>query len=291
MDWSQRMNLALDFIENNLDADISIDEVARKAYSSMYHFHRMFYAQFNTTPAEYIRRRRLTKAASEVVLGNTKIIDIAFKYGYESPNAFTCAFRNIHGVTPSAARSGQVKLKAFRRASCKFNSKGKPMLDYRIIEQPAFEVLGKSKNFEFEEFVKQGPKFWKDYVSSSEYQALYEITNGRAGLVSDAPMMSVYFPNDSGSRDLFTDVLAIEKPVEVDNKSFEVFKIPKATYAEFNCTYQTSMKTNRAIYGDWFNATGYERDGNKPDVAAYFPIPFKPMKDMGVRWWIPVKVT
>jgi len=57
---------------------------------------------------------------------------------------------------------------------------------------------------------------------------------------------------------------------------------------EFNCTYQSSMKTNRYIYGEWFSSTGYEHDGNKPDIAAYFPVAFRPIKEMGIRWWIPI---
>jgi AraC family transcriptional regulator len=100
--------------------------------------------------------------------------------------------------------------------------------------------------------------------------------------------MSVYFPDDHQNRDSFTDVLAIEAAPEIETKEFEVYSVPAATYAEFNCTYQTSMKTNRYIYGEWFASTGYERDGNKPDIAAYFPVAFRPIKEMGVRWWIPV---
>lgn len=288
MDWLKRMNLAIDFIEDNLDSEIAIEEAARKAYSSMFHFHRMFLALFNVTPGEYIRRRRLTLAASEVISSDQKLIDIASKYSYDSPNAFTRAFRNVYGLNPSEARKSQVKLKAYKRISSDSDVKGSDMLDYRIIEKPTFRVLGKSKEFNFEQFSKEGPKYWKSYVASKHYNSLWGLTNGRSGAVSEAPMMSVYFPSDHASRESFTDVLAIESSPALENNGFEYFTIPKATYAEFNCTYQTSMKTNRYIYGEWFASTGYERDGNKPDIAAYFPIAFRPMKDMGIRWWIPV---
>ncbi|TQV88242.1 AraC family transcriptional regulator [Aliikangiella coralliicola] len=288
MDWSKRMNLAIEFIEDNLDGEIAIDEVAKIAYSSKYHFHRMFYAIFNVTPAEYIRKRKLTKAAAELVSGDERVIDIASKYGYDSPNAFTRAFRKLHGVNPGKVRSSQVKLSAYNRVSFQLETKGKAMLDYRIIEKPAFKVRGKSKDFEFDQFVKEGRKFWKEYVSSNEYNLLFELTSGRCGPVSEAPLMSVYFPNEQGNKEAFTDVLAIENTSEIDSNKFDTYSIPTATYAEFNCTYQTSMKTNRYIYGEWFASTGYERDGNKPDIAAYFPIAFRPMRDMGIRWWIPV---
>ncbi|MCW8998216.1 MAG: AraC family transcriptional regulator, partial [Kangiellaceae bacterium] len=264
MDWSKRMNLAIEYIEDNLDGDIAIEEVAKIAYSSKYHFHRMFYAIFNVTPAEYIRNRKLTKAAADLVSGDGRVIDIASKYGYDSPNAFTRAFRKLHGLNPSKVRSSQVKLSAYNRVSFHLETKGKEMLDYRIIDKPAFKVLGKSKDFEFDKFVKEGPKFWKDYVSSDEYKLLLELTNGRCGLISEAPLMSVYFPNEQRSKNAFTDILAIEKIFEAGSKKetgsnkeidskqevsskkeigsnkFDTYSIPTATYAEFNCTYQTS---------------------------------------------------
>ena len=83
-------------------------------------------------------------------------------------------------------------------------------------------------------------------------------------------------------------MLGFEVPSGMDVGKRKVYKLPAATYAEFNCTYRTSMKTNRYIYREWFSSVGYERDGNKPDIAAYFPIAFRPMSEMGVRWWIPV---
>jgi AraC family transcriptional regulator len=100
--------------------------------------------------------------------------------------------------------------------------------------------------------------------------------------------MSVYLPDENGKRDSLTDILGTEKSNETDPGIFTVFHIPAATYAEFNCTYQTSVKMNKFIYGEWFPSTGYERDEQKPDIAAYFPVAFMSTKGMGVRWWIPV---
>jgi AraC family transcriptional regulator len=162
------------------------------------------------------------------------------------------------------------------------------MFDYRIIEKPEFRVLGKSKEFEFDKFIKNGAKFWKEYVNSDEYKLLWELTKGRCGPVTEAPLMSVYIPKDNGSRDCFTDILGLEVTSKIVSNEFGVYSVPSATYAEFNCTYQTSMKTNRYIYGEWFASTGYERDGDKPDIAAYFPVAFRSVKEMGIRWWVPV---
>jgi len=113
MTWSQRMNLAIEYIESNLDSALSIEDVAKEACCSKYHFHRMFFANFKITCAEYIRRRKLTLAAVELMNTNESIVDIAFKFGYESPNTFTRAFRNIHGINPSKARLGGTSLSSY----------------------------------------------------------------------------------------------------------------------------------------------------------------------------------
>lgn len=160
-------------------------------------------------------------------------------------------------------------------------------MNYKIVEKPAFDVVGKSKKFMHDEFFEKGSKFWKEYVSTDAYKKLWGLTNGGCGLVTQTPLMSVYLPED-GSRDTFVDILGVEKMAEMDVEEFEVFHIPAATYAEFHCAYQGSMKMNKYIYAEWFVSTGYERDEDKPDIAAYFPMPFGAMKDMGVRWWIPV---
>lgn len=288
MNWSTRIDMSIDYIEDNLTETISIGQAAKIAGSSRYHFHRMFYAMIGVTPADYIRKRRMTLAATELATSDERVIDIALKYGFESPNAFTRAFRKLHGLPPSQARFPKAAFKVFYRASANLKNKGKMMLNYTIIEKSCFKLVGKSQSFEFEQFVKDGPKFWKGYVGSENYKSLWELTQGSQGENSEAPLMSAYFPDEAGGRDVFTDVLGVEFTSDTVVESFDSFSVPSATYAEFNCTYRTSMKTNRYIYGEWFASTGFERDSDKPDIAAYFPVAFRPLSEMRVRWWIPI---
>ena len=288
MNWSQRMNAAIEYIEKNLGEPLSLEDVAKVACCSKYHFHRIFFAHFEVTCSEYIRRRKLTLAAVEIMNSDKNIVDISLSYGYESANAFTRAFRNIHQVNPSMLRSGSVTLSSYNQVFFPSEYRGGEKMDYKIIQRPEFNLVGKSKHFDFDTFVKDGSKFWKEYVTSSDYQKLYNITDGRPGSVTNAPLLSVYFPKEDRKRDEFIDVLGVEATTDMAGNEFEAYTVPLATYAEFNCTYKTSMKTNRYIYREWFSSTGYERDGNKPDIVAYFPIPFKPMTEMRIRWWIPV---
>ncbi len=288
MDWNKRINAAIDYIESNLESKLDINAAAKTAYSSPFHFQRMFNAMLGVTPAEYVRRRKLSEAAKELASENIKVMDVVSKYGFESPNAFTRAFRNIYDINPSEVRSSKAALSVFPRESCRIDIKGSPTMNYRIIQKPAFEIIGKGQLFDFDKFMKEAPKFWKKYVATKEYQSLCSLNNGRCGKVSQASLMSVYIPDENGRRSTFTDVLAVEDDSDSVIPSLERFTIPAATYAEFNCTYNASAKMNKYIYGEWFSETGYERDGSKPDIAAYFPVAFRPMKDMQVRWWIPI---
>lgn len=288
MDWLAKMCLVIDYLESNLEGDISLEEAARIACSSRYHFHRMFYALFEVTPAEYVRRRRLTKAAVALSKGSHSVTDTAIRLGYDSPNAFTRAFRKQHGVNPSKINTSPNTITAFDRADIDKVKRGGAMLEYKIVERPEFYLVGASKSFDFDDFVKEGSKYWKQFVASEYYRALWDLTRGSEGHVSKAPLISAYFPSEPGSRDTFTDVLGVEFDNHVNLPNIDKFHVPAATYAQFTCTYNASMKTNRAIYGEWFSATGYQRDEKKPDLAAYFPMAFRPLKDMVIRWWIPI---
>ncbi|WP_331281696.1 helix-turn-helix transcriptional regulator [Paenibacillus sp. FSL P4-0081] len=113
MDWLDRMNNAMEYVEKHLADVIDFNQAARIACCSTYHFQRMFSFITDVPLSEYIRRRRMTLAAFELQQGGTRIIDIAMKYGYESPEAFSRAFKKMHGVMPMSARDKGVSLKAY----------------------------------------------------------------------------------------------------------------------------------------------------------------------------------
>ena len=137
----------MDYIEENLDSEIEYTTLAGLACCSEFHFSRMFSSLTGVPLSEYIRRRRLTKAAFEIQTGNVKIIDIAFKYGYESPDAFTRAFRLLHGVTPNVAKQSGINLKAYPRLSFQIIIRGDAEMQYRI-ENIDFELRFIGKAFQ-----------------------------------------------------------------------------------------------------------------------------------------------
>ncbi|MEC0307945.1 AraC family transcriptional regulator [Paenibacillus lautus] len=125
MDWLTRMNRALDYIEMNISGEIDLTEIARQACCSCYQFQRMFSFITDVTLAEYIRRRRLTLAAIDLLNSDTKVIDIAIKYGYDSPVSFARAFQSMHGVNPTTARQRKRRVESISTAFLSyFNQRG-----------------------------------------------------------------------------------------------------------------------------------------------------------------------
>jgi AraC family transcriptional regulator len=145
MDLLKNMNGAIRYIEENLTNDIDFKDTAKRAYCSEYHFKRMFSFLAGITLSEYIRRRRLTLAAFELKGSNLKVIDIAMKYGYNSPDSFARAFQNLHGITPSEARDNGHSLKAYPPMTFQLSIKGGIEMNYRIEEKEAFRIVGIKK--------------------------------------------------------------------------------------------------------------------------------------------------
>ena len=132
MNWHERINEAFNYIEAHLDSNLDIDQVANIMCQSTVSFQRTFSILMNISIYEYIRRRRMTLAAIELQTSSIKVIDVALKYGYESPESFTRAFKEIHGISPSIARKKGVRLNLFPRITFQLTIKGDFEMDYEM---------------------------------------------------------------------------------------------------------------------------------------------------------------
>jgi AraC family transcriptional regulator len=147
LDWIIGIQNAINYIEDNITEDLDYDDIAKVSFSSLFHFQRVFGILCGYTVGEYIRNRRLTLAGVDLVRGNEKIIDVAFKYGYETPESFTKAFQKFHGITPSQARRNGANLKSFSRLNIKVSLEGGSIMNYRIEEKSAMLLTGYKKRF------------------------------------------------------------------------------------------------------------------------------------------------
>lgn len=142
MEWLERLNYAIDYIEEHLAEEIRYDEAAKIACCSTFHFQRMFSYIAGVPLSEYIRRRRMTVAAFELQQSAVKVIDLALRFGYDSPTAFNRAFQGVHGVPPTAAKETGVALNTYPRISFHISIKGDAKMDYRIEKKEAFRIVG-----------------------------------------------------------------------------------------------------------------------------------------------------
>ena len=144
MDWLKRMNSVLDYIENSLDDDIDENKIAVLSALPRGMFQRIFAIITDMTLSEYIRKRRLTQAVSDIRNTNARIIDIAIKYGYISANAFSSAFKSFHGVTSYARASGS-QLQIFHPLvfTLTLYERGGNIMQYRNIKCFDFEGFSK----------------------------------------------------------------------------------------------------------------------------------------------------
>ena len=113
LDCQNNINQIIDYLESKMNEEIDLEQAARYSGYSLWEFQRIFSFLTNTTVGAYIRKRKLSLAANDILSGDAKIIDIALKYGYESPTAFSRAFNQLFGVSPSSARDERVSLELY----------------------------------------------------------------------------------------------------------------------------------------------------------------------------------
>ncbi len=142
MEWIERLNEAMGYMEEHLADEIDMEKLGKIACCSSYHFQRMFTYMAGVPLSEYIRRRKMSLAAVDLQGKDRKIIDVAAKYGYSSPTAFNRAFQSVHGIAPSAVKNEGVSVKSFPPIQFKITVKGVEEMNYRIETKDAFRITG-----------------------------------------------------------------------------------------------------------------------------------------------------
>ncbi|MDO4270221.1 MAG: AraC family transcriptional regulator [Eubacteriales bacterium] len=148
MDWVTGLQNAIDYMEEHLTEPLDYAEIAKRAYSSSFHFQRIFGILCGYTVGEYIRMRRLTLAGSALAGSDCRVVDVALRYGYDSPESFARAFQRFHGIKPSQARENSARLRSFSRLSVKLILEGGRTMEYRIEKKDAFRVIAKKERMQ-----------------------------------------------------------------------------------------------------------------------------------------------
>lgn len=285
MEWLDKMTDAIDYMEKHMEEQLDIEKVAKAAYSSTFHFQRMFHMLTGMTVAEYVRKRKLTLAAQELAMSSAaRVLDVALKYGYDSPESFAKAFRRVHGITPSAAREAGANLKAYPRISFHLSLKGDKDMDYRIVERKEFNVVGKALKVTTKdnESTKRIPEFWNECGKDGTIEKLCTALIGSNVLLGICMDMEL-------EKEQFTYMIAVEGNDISKDSAITARTIPAATWAVFTSVGPMPgaiQKVIEKIYQEWFPATGYEH-AEAPELEVYPPGDTM-AEDYHCEVWIPV---
>ncbi|WP_075981252.1 AraC family transcriptional regulator [Bacillus massilinigeriensis] len=286
MGWVESLQRAIDYMETHLLEDMTIEEIAKEANASEFHFQRTFAILTDSSVGEYLRQRRLTLAAQELSNTNIKIIDLAYKYGYETPEAFSKAFRKQHGITPREARGNKGKLKAYNRLVIQVSLKGVEPMRYKIVKRESFQIVGVKREFSLinEENLKGIPLMWNDVHTNGTVEALVPFNNGEI-----KGLLGVCVDKREQSADKIDYWIGTEHLGEKPD-GFESLTIPASKWGVFEVhgpMPEAMQKTWRQIFSEWFPSNHYEHAGT-PELEVY-PDEDSASPNYYSEIWIPLK--
>ena len=279
MEWLTCIKETISYIENNLKESITLKDVANNVCISPYFLERGFSLMTGYGIGEYIRNRRLYLAALDLKNSDEKIIDIAFKYCYETPESFTKAFSRFHGVTPTQARDG-AGIKGFLPLTINIKIKGGDEMNYKIKTLQSFKVVGFEKEFDIENSYEMIPKFWDEIFTNVDKQTLSKYGIGEYGVCVDDLEGTKFRYLIAGKYD------GGEVPA-----GMSVYELPKQEWAIFECVGpcpETLQKINTQIFHEWLPGNpDYEFCG-KANIEWYSDSD-NTSSDYHSQIWIPVK--
>lgn len=286
MDWALGIQNAVDYIEEHITEELDFEEIARRAASSGFYFQRIFGALCGYSLGEYIRNRRLTLAGNELSAKGGKVIDIAFKYGYDSPESFARAFSKFHGITPSQAKKDGSQLRSFSRLYVNLTLKGGSTMDYKIIEKEAFTVLEKvsTQSIVDSENKNTIPDFWTASHQNGTVKTLLDLTDDKTYIFG---ICYGNIPEDQKTFD-YSIAAVCDKNIAVP-EGFRMNTIPARTWAVFESIGElprSVQETWHRICSEFFPSSVYEPT-YEMDIEAY-PSLEMDAADYRCEIWVPV---
>ncbi len=277
MEWIDRLNEAIGYIEENLDGEISYDAIGRIVLCPVGSFQRTFSLMTGITLSEYIRRRKLTVAAYELQSTECKVVDVAVKYGYESSDAFCVAFKKMHGIAPMAAKQQNMKLKSYPRLSFTLTIRGEAEMNYRMVEKEAFQAAGKIVTSSLDNNIT--PAFWGECKHNGTVDRLLKIG-------AEPVTLGICFGYDEKG---FNNYMVGAETTQSIVEGMQIVRIPKATWLVFESVGPISPTLGNTwgrIYGEFLPQSIYKQSG-LPTVEKYFGSNVND-EDYCVEIWIPI---
>lgn len=280
MEWIECITRALQYIEAHLeDPGLSLPAVAQQVHFSHFYLQRTFSMMTGMTLAEYIRQRRLSLAGQELQSRGARVIDVALKYGYDTPESFQKAFRRFHGVTPSAVRKPGIQLRYRNPLHLQIALSGGTVMEYAIEALPELTVVGMERRFSYDDCLRQIPQYWDDYHAQ--------------GFDRKCPAnLGVCLDNAECAEGRFSYLIAhFEQPDASVPDGFVRRTIPAATWAKFRSVGrlpQSLQQLNRRIFTEWLPSNPSYELADSLNIEAYAEGDMD-SDDYACEIWIPVR--
>ncbi len=248
LEWTKALRESVEYIEKNILSDLSLEILAKQVYISPFYLQKAFNIMCGYTVWEYIRNRRLYLAGLDLIEKDDKVIDLAYRYGYETPESFSKAFKRFHGLSPMKLKKQPYKIKVFHPIEISISIKGGSQLDYTIEEMESFKVLAKGKRFSYESAFDQIPEYWKKW---KEKLAVALKDDGSAGMCIGKYGISIDATNNHHEFDYY---IGGDYQESYRDKTYEIIDIPALTWAKFYCIgpMPTSLQAlNTRIFNEW----------------------------------------
>lgn len=252
MEWIESLKSAINYMEKHLLENISADEVSDTVYMSTFYFQKGFKIMTGYSIGEYIRYRRLYMAALDIISSNEKVIDLAYKYGYDTPESFTKAFSRFHGVSPKQMKGDAKKIKTFLPLRINVSVKGGNDMDYVIEKMEAMKVIGYERKFSYETSYQEIPKFWNEFndncmnrKNNEEVQkVIEECIVGEFGVCIE----------DNSKQKEFLYMIAGTYNGKIIPEGLKIFEVPALEWTKFKCIGPlpgSLQSVNAQIFKEW----------------------------------------
>lgn len=281
MEWLDHLNTSIAYVEENLTGKIELERAAQLAQCSSYHYQRMFSYIADVTLGEYIRRRKMSLAGVDLQRGE-KVVDVAGKYGYDSPTSFNRVFKSIHGMTPKEAKQSDAKLTSYPMLTFKLTVKGVQAMEYQLIDKDAFQVTGFGLKLaqDMEAAQKRIPEFWNEVSSSGQLEQLIpHMDQNNPGVMGISLMTSEV-------QDAWEYVIGVAS--NDTTEEFAQYEIPAAKWAVFSGTGPMPgaiQELQQQVFTEWLPTSGFEY-AELPDIELYLNM--EP-ENAQFQVWLPVR--
>lgn len=296
MEWITSLRQSVNYMESHMLENISVSDVAKAVHVSPFYLQKGFKIMTGYSISEYMRCRRLYLAALDVLTGREKVIDIAYKYGYDTPESFTKAFSRFHGISPSQVKKDTAKIRTFLPLKLSVSIQGGNEMDYIVEKMKNFQVIGLEREFPFESSYEELPKYWDEFKEKYDNilsgtkepqteieKALCEYSIGEYGICLD--------DLDEKKEGKFRYMIAGAYHGGAVPEGMSVYSFPDMEWAKFKCygKMPVALQTiNTRIYKEWLpgnpdyeiaigaDIEWYEKgDVNAPDYRSEIWIPVK----------------